>query len=226
MTKMTPEQEAGYALNYGASRSSLSHRAKIVYDRLVKEREEEDARTSEERLRRQRQLAEHAAMLAQGVSFSRLGVTIYDGLVYQRTAPMKLLGPLAGAHAEVGGSKGGHRRSNGMRVNDAVAATVLLGPVGLLAGVSRAGFQGFAVVAFPDGSSWEIGLADQPSVQAAQIEAARFNTLTASATSQNAPTSNGIAAELERLAALHSSGLLDNEEFRAAKARIIGAGGN
>jgi hypothetical protein len=31
----------------------------------------------------------------------------------------------------------------------------------------------------------------------------------------------GVAAELERLAALHSSGALDDEEFRAAKARII-----
>jgi hypothetical protein len=34
----------------------------------------------------------------------------------------------------------------------------------------------------------------------------------------------GIAAELERLAALHSSGMLDDEEFRAAKARIIHGG--
>jgi hypothetical protein len=34
----------------------------------------------------------------------------------------------------------------------------------------------------------------------------------------------GVAAELERLAALHSSGALDEEEFRAAKARIIHGG--
>jgi len=34
----------------------------------------------------------------------------------------------------------------------------------------------------------------------------------------------GVAAELERLAALHSSGVLDDEEFRAAKARIIHGG--
>lgn len=33
--------------------------------------------------------------------------------------------------------------------------------------------------------------------------------------------SKGVAAELERLAALHSSGMLDDEEFRAAKTRII-----
>jgi hypothetical protein len=34
----------------------------------------------------------------------------------------------------------------------------------------------------------------------------------------------GVAAELERLAELHSSGALDDEEFRAAKARIIHGG--
>ena len=34
----------------------------------------------------------------------------------------------------------------------------------------------------------------------------------------------GVAAEIERLVALHSSGMLDDEEFRAAKARIIRSG--
>jgi hypothetical protein len=34
----------------------------------------------------------------------------------------------------------------------------------------------------------------------------------------------GVAAELERLAALHESGALDDEGFRAAKARIIRGG--
>ncbi len=37
----------------------------------------------------------------------------------------------------------------------------------------------------------------------------------------SAAARDGVAAELERLAALHSSGMLDDEEFRAAKARII-----
>ena len=34
---MTPEQEAGYALNYGGEKSSLSMAAQLVYDRLVAE---------------------------------------------------------------------------------------------------------------------------------------------------------------------------------------------
>ena len=37
----------------------------------------------------------------------------------------------------------------------------------------------------------------------------------------SAAAQGGVATELERLAALHSSGMLDDEEFRAAKARII-----
>jgi hypothetical protein len=37
-----------------------------------------------------------------------------------------------------------------------------------------------------------------------------------------APPQTGVATELERLAALHASGVLDDEEFRQAKARILG----
>jgi hypothetical protein len=39
MAKMTPEQEASYALHYGSSRSSLSKPAQLVYDRLLEERQ-------------------------------------------------------------------------------------------------------------------------------------------------------------------------------------------
>jgi Double zinc ribbon len=40
VAKMTPEQEASYALDYGSSRSSLSEAAQLVYDRLLQERQE------------------------------------------------------------------------------------------------------------------------------------------------------------------------------------------
>ena len=43
-----------------------------------------------------------------------------------------------------------------------------------------------------------------------------------SSTGGSAQGCSGVAADLERLVALHSSGMLDDEEFRAAKARIIG----
>lgn len=42
----------------------------------------------------------------------------------------------------------GHRRSSNARVADATFAIAVLGSVGLPAGMSRAGFQGFAVVTF------------------------------------------------------------------------------
>jgi hypothetical protein len=68
----------------------------------------------------------------------------------------------------------------------------------------------------------------------AQSEAVRFNAMAASGQPDRGVTSGpaedsahydtGVAAELERLAALHSSGMLDDEEFRAAKARIIHGG--
>jgi hypothetical protein len=37
MPKMTPEQEATYALGYGTARSDLSRAAQIEYDRLITE---------------------------------------------------------------------------------------------------------------------------------------------------------------------------------------------
>jgi hypothetical protein len=40
MAKMTPEQEAAYALNFGVSRSDLRPQAQAEYDRLLQERQE------------------------------------------------------------------------------------------------------------------------------------------------------------------------------------------
>jgi hypothetical protein len=59
----------------------------------------------------------------------------------------------------------------------------------------------------------------------AQGEAVRFNALAADAGRKEVTGSSGdgVAVELERLAALHASGALDEEEFRQAKARIIGS---
>jgi hypothetical protein len=106
--------------------------------------------------------------------------------------------------------------------------------VGLLAGaVSRAG-TGVAVVAFADGSVQERRFTDKPSLLEAQAEAVRFNSLAASGQPADGPAAEeapgstqdvaGVAFELERLAALHASGALDDEEFRAAKARILHGG--
>jgi hypothetical protein len=90
------------------------------------------------------------------------------------------------------------------------------------------------VFTFADGSSWQSGLLKKPSRSGANAEAAQFNALAASSqpvdgassgsAGESAKDAKGVAAELESLAALHESGALDDEEFRAAKARIIHGG--
>lgn len=172
--------------------------------------------------------------------FSNLGVAVYEGNVYQHgrnqgdsnsdmvakserqfsSSNLKLLGPLHGAHAEVGGGKAGRRRSGNARVADTTLATAALGPFGLLAGMSRTGFQGFAVVTFADGSALEKAFTDSARLIRAQAEAVQFNALVPGDEPQAA---DGITGELERLTALHDSGALDDEEFRTAKARLLGS---
>jgi hypothetical protein len=264
----TPAGEARYALDYGVSREGLSLEAQIEYDRLVAEghgtppqrrptREERKQARQEHREEAARKRLEWANLAATTTWLPNLGVAIRDGNVYQhsvnqsgmhsdihamseragRTA-MKLLGPLAGAHAEVGGGPAGRRRSGGQRVADTAFNTLMLGPAGLLSAASRKGFEVFAVVSFADGNVWEKTF-DKKSTNAsllikAQSEAVRFNAMAASGQPDRGVTSGpaedsahydtGVAAELERLAALHSSGMLDDEEFRAAKARIIHGG--
>jgi len=114
-------------------------------------------------------------------------VAVYDGQVYQHGAKqrgmasdtqarnertlgtnLKLLGPLAGAHTEVGGDKDGHRRSGNARVADAALATAVVGPLGLLARASRTGYRGFAAVAFADGSGWDTSFTGSASLVKAQ----------------------------------------------------------
>jgi hypothetical protein len=240
---MTPEQEAAYALDYGVNRSDLSPAVQAEYDRLLPARQarlEESARIRQERERR----------AAATIWMPNLGVAIYDGNVYQHGTSQggpisdrrawgerrermetKLLGPLAGAQAGMVSGTLGHRRSGGARVADAtLAAAALHSPAGLLAGAySRPRAGGLAVVTFSGGGVWQKVLPDPASLMRAAAEAIRFNALAAAGQpaddavsgSAQGPAQAGVASELERLAALHSSGALDDEEFRAAKARII-----
>jgi hypothetical protein len=59
----------------------------------------------------------------------------------------------------------------------------------------------------------------------AQTAAVRFNALAVTATPARLDDAR-VVSELERLTALHSAGALNDEEFRAAKALILGTGGN
>lgn len=177
---------------------------------------------AEERLARD--IATGHTTAAAPISLPTLGVTVSGGNVYRKGETK----PLAGAHAEVVDGK--QRKSGGRQLYDLVGNTIAFGPVGLLM-TSGVKFRGFAVFLFADGTSWEIGLESKPSQTRALAEAARFNALAAaSAPAEDAPADapaaaqDGITAELERLAALHASGVLDHEEFKAAKARVIQGG--
>lgn len=199
------------------------------------------ALTPERQEENRRRIAKWQELAAETTWFPGLGVAVRRGNVYQhgvdrsgefspalagkeRTAEadMTLLGPLAGARADVvAGKTRERRRSGGERLGDAIAVAAVAGPAGLLAGMASRAGTGVAVVAFADGSFRERVFKDKPSLTGAQAEAARFNALAAAGQTAGGP---GVADELERLAALHSSGVLDDEEFRAAKARIIGGG--
>jgi hypothetical protein len=250
--RLAPEREAQYALDFGLSRSGLSMAAQLAYDHLVAEgkgappppplTKEERKRARQERheeFRRRLELAGEITWLPN------LGVAVRDGTVYQhgvdrgdsgfdavasreRRNPegLKRLGSLAGAHAEVvSGKTGKARRGGGERTGDVIALAPVLGPLALIAALSRSE-PGLAVVIFADGSVREKRFTDKPSVTRAQAEAVQFNALAAAADPAEASGSSGhgVVSELERLAALRSSGVLDDEEFRAAKARIITGG--
>jgi hypothetical protein len=240
---MTPAEEARYALNFGVARSDLKPEVQAEYDRLAPAHMQAQQERYEASRRAQ---AEMTRRLIETQWFPDLGLAVCHGDVYRhgtdrngrfsppqayrerKGAEMHRLGPVAGAHAEVVTGKAGSRRSGGEKALDAAAATVLLGgsPLGLLAGLGRAG-TGLAMVIFADASFGpQKLLTDRQQLTRALAEAARFNALADSAAPpaqpDPPPVRDGVASELERLAALHSSGALDDEEFRRAKSRIIG----
>lgn len=110
-----------------------------------------------------------------------LGVMVHEGNVYRQSlggvSKAPILGPLAGARAEVTGGHAGHRRSDGRRTADAVVATAVLGPVGLLAAASRKISKGTAFVIFANGSLHERELPNAQAIVKAQADVVRFNAL-------------------------------------------------
>lgn len=161
--------------------------------------------------------------------------TLNDGKVESR-----ILGDFKGAKAGVTGTR--------RRAGVTVAAVVAFGPVGLAALASG---QAVVYIAFPDGTLHETAVKGNKDLRQAELEVVRFNAAaepegeagrsdalaassqpaegfagdTAHGSAEDpAQKATGVAAELERLVALHVSGMLDDEEFRAAKARIIRGG--
>lgn len=239
----TPEQEATYGLDYGAIRSGPGPDGQIEYERLAAHghagpREQRHRLTKEERrqARRERRAGEargrarRREQAAVTIWLPMLGVAIRDGNVYASelswSGPVtgRLLGPLAWAHAEVSGGVAGRRRGGDARAADAAAAVDMAGPVGLLTRVSGKRYRGVAAVAFPDGNVWKKAFTGAPALIKGQAEAVRFNILAVGAAPETRPAGNGVASDLERLAALHASGVLDAEEFRQAKALALSGG--
>jgi hypothetical protein len=127
----------------------------------------------------------------------------------------------------------------------------MFGTLGAVGALGRRGTKPFAYVLFPDGTLHQEELTDKRIATRAQADVLRFNAaaeaegkaalsnalaassqpaegfaggVTSDSAEGSAQDGTGIAAELERLVALHASGMLDDENFRAAKARIIHGG--
>lgn len=230
----------------------MSARKRDEEGQAERERRQRENERREELKKRQREekVAERAwqhARRAATTLLMGLGVGVLDGQVYRysfgltmgRPADGDRLGALAGARAEVTWGKAGHRRSGHARTVDALTAATVLGPAGLLAGVSRKGVQGSAVIVFADGTMHEKKLGSQDEGVRAQADAVRFNAL-ASAAEQSIPASeptadpgigpdraagqlagSRLADQLAKLTDLHACGALTDAEFQAAKARLL-----
>jgi hypothetical protein len=220
----TSDREAGPAPSYGTSTSEPSPGRPAGREPLAaegnggppgrqrpltrQERRQVRRGRRDERARERRNRRERAAAT---IWLPALGVAIRDGNVYawelSWTGPAtgRLLGPLAWAHA--------------------AATDGMASPGGLRAGISRKGRRGVAAVAFADGNVWNKKLIDASAQIKAKAETVRFNILAVGAAADTRAAGNGVASDLERLAALHASGSLDDEEFRQAKACAL-SGGN
>jgi hypothetical protein len=79
MPKMTPEQEAAYALDFGVARGDLSEQAQLAYDRLVEQRAHQIA---------QAPLAQGAAPAASAGPLAGM-----PGAIYPQVPPPYVVGP-------------------------------------------------------------------------------------------------------------------------------------
>jgi hypothetical protein len=189
--KMTLEQEAAYALDWGISRDDLKPNVQAEYDRQL------EARRS-----RQRAAQPDAA-------FPALGVQVRGEAVERYAAPLgtEALGPLAGAEARV--TDGSQAWSPGR---------ALFMPVGLAGLATKT--KAAAFVIFADGKYHETELNGNAAVRDAQAQAVKFNLLAGPPTPP-VQQQDDVAAILRKLVSLHNEGLLTDEEFAAKRAQVI-----
>lgn len=111
--------------------------------------------------------------------FPTLGVIVDNGQVYKGVfGKGSNIGPLAGAHAELGDPTR-HRRV-GAAVGGTVALGAVLGPLPLLAALGKKS-KSIAFVVFPNGHVHEKKLDGNFQIRSAQSEVVRFNALVVAA---------------------------------------------
>lgn len=240
----TPEQEAEYALDYETGRSEPSlGQVDIDLEQLAAKgnggpREPWGPLTTEERSQARRERRDERVrgrkkrreLAAATIWLPMLGVAVRDGNVYawelSWSGPVtgRLLGPLAWAHAEATGGVAARPGTGNAQAADSAPAVGRAGLLGLLARVSNKGHRGVAAVAFPDGNVWKKEFTGASALIKVKAEAVRFNIMAVGAAPETRPAGDGVASDLERLAALHASGVLDDEEFRQAKTLALSGG--
>lgn len=189
--KMTSEQEAAYALNFGVSRDDLKPDVQAEYDRQMEVRRRQGRPTGPDAI------------------FPALGVQVRGDAVEPYAAPLgaAALGLLAGAQAQL---------TDGSQAWSPGRAMFL--PVGLAGLATKT--KAAAFVIFADGKHHETTLNGNTAVRAAQAEAIKFN-LVADRPTPPAPQQDDVAAILRKLASLRDEGLLTDEEFAAKRAEVI-----
>lgn len=196
--KMTPEQEAAYALDYGISRDVLKPTVQAAYDR------QREVRRSQREMRR----GQDRDVRPDAV-FPALGVQVRGAVVEAYGAPTgaAALGALAGAEA---------RLTDGSQAWSPGRALFL--PVGLAGLATKT--KAAAFVIFADGKYHETELNGNAAVREAQAQAVKFNLLAATLTPP-VQQQDDVQAILRKLTSLHDEGLLTDEEFAAKRAEVI-----
>jgi hypothetical protein len=150
--------------------------ARAAEQAAKQERRQARAGPMQERVADRRALLDRPKPAGRRVVLASLGVMIRGDEVWTMAGLLKSLyaGPLAGATAEI--TTGGRVH----RVGAAAGASLVLGPVGLLAGLGTKS-KASAFVVFADGTLREKKLDGNAEVRRAQAAAVRFNVLARSA---------------------------------------------
>jgi hypothetical protein len=194
MPRMTPQQEAAYALDFGVSRDDLKPEVQVEYDRQLQQRRSQPLQ----------RFGEPDAV------FPVLRVQVRGDNVETYSVGSNVLGPLAGAEA---------RLTDGSQAWSPGRAMFL--PIGLTGLATKT--KATAFVIFADGTYVETVLDGNAAVREAQAESVRFNLMAGrrEPAAQPQQPEDDVAATLRKLASLHDETLLTDDEYAAKRAEVI-----